>query len=85
MREKGSRIEEVRYFKNGALWGLNNGINGGQMQDVTLGLNWFLNPNMKIQTNYVWADGNSPNSKVAGPFGLNGTAHGIGTRLAIDF
>ncbi len=59
------------------------GIDGGQLQDVTLGLNWFLNPNMKIQTNYVWADGDAP---TIGPArGLNGTAHGVGTRLAIDF
>ena len=59
------------------------GIDGGRMQDVTLGLNWFLNPNMKIQTNYVWADGDAP---TFGPArGLNGSAHGVGTRLAIDF
>ncbi len=59
------------------------GIDGGQLQDVTLGLNWYLNPNMKIQTNYVWADGVPP---TIGPArGLNGTAHGVGTRLAIDF
>ena len=59
------------------------GINGGQLQDVTLGLNWFLNPNMKIQTNYVYADGVAPTTGPAR--GLNGTAHGAGMRLAIDF
>ncbi len=59
------------------------GINGGQMQDATLGLNWFLNPNVKIQTNYVWAYGNQPIYGTAR--GLNGVAHGVGTRLAIDF
>jgi phosphate-selective porin OprO/OprP len=33
---------------------LNSGpINGGQNQDVTLGLNWFLNPNARFQFNYV--------------------------------
>ncbi len=61
------------------------GIDGGQLQDVTLGLNWFLNPNMKIQTNYVWADGTGPAAGFGPTRGLNGTAHGIGTRLAIDF
>ena len=59
------------------------GIDGGILQDVTLGLNWFLNPNMKFQFNYVWAYGNAPTSGAAR--GLNGTAHGFGTRLAIDF
>jgi phosphate-selective porin OprO/OprP len=29
------------------------GINGGQLQDMTLGLNWWLNPNARIQFNYV--------------------------------
>lgn len=59
------------------------GIDGGKLQDVTLGLNWFLNPNVKIQTNYVYAYGNPP---LSGPLrGLDGAVHGVGTRLAIDF
>lgn len=28
-------------------------ISGGNMSDVTLGLNWYLNPNMKIMWNYI--------------------------------
>jgi phosphate-selective porin OprO/OprP len=58
-------------------------IDGGILQDVTLGLNWFLNPNMKFQFNYVLAKGTPP---TVGPArGLNGVANGFGTRLAIDF
>ncbi|MFC1480291.1 porin [Candidatus Omnitrophota bacterium] len=30
-----------------------NGIYGGTMSDVTVGLNWYLNPNMRIMGNYV--------------------------------
>ena len=88
-------LENFKWGKGAGAWQIgarysrvdlkDSGINGGQMQDVTLGLNWFLNPNMKIQTNYVWADGNSPSSAPGGPFGLNGSVNGIGTRLAIDF
>lgn len=59
------------------------GIDGGKLQDVTLGLNWFLNPNMKIQTNYVYSYGNAP--LIGAARGLDGAAHGAGTRLAIDF
>ncbi len=59
------------------------GIDGGKLQDVTLGLNWFLNPNMKIQANYVWSDGIAP--VIGTARGLSGSAHGFGTRLAIDF
>lgn len=29
------------------------GINGGQLHNFTAGLNWFLNPNMKVQFNYM--------------------------------
>jgi phosphate-selective porin OprO and OprP len=59
-----------------------NGINGGQLQDYTAGLNWFLNPNLKIQANYVFTDRDSLGSPVApGAGGI----HGFGMRLAHDF
>ena len=28
-------------------------IQGGQIYDWTVGLNWYLNPNMKVQLNYI--------------------------------
>ena len=58
-----------------------NGIYGGDVQEVTLGLNWFLTPNMKIQWNYdVGYRGNlGPGSN------SNGTFQGFGTRFAFDF
>ena len=31
-------------------------ILGGQQQDVTLGLNWYLKENLRFMTNYIWAD-----------------------------
>ncbi|MFH1189607.1 MAG: porin [Candidatus Omnitrophota bacterium] len=34
------------------------GINGGILSDATLGLNWYLNPNMRIMWNYVHANRN---------------------------
>ena len=30
------------------------GIDGGVLDDITLGLNWFINPNMKFQWNYTY-------------------------------
>jgi phosphate-selective porin OprO/OprP len=60
----------------------NSGINGGIIQDVTLGLNWFWNPNMKWQFNYVVMDRQAPATVgVAG----NGTVQGVGVRFAHDF
>jgi phosphate-selective porin OprO and OprP len=35
------------------------GINGGQLQDMTLGLNWWWNPNARLQLNYVLAHVNN--------------------------
>ena len=55
------------------------GINGGLLHNFTLGLNWFLNPNMKVQWNYFLAHRN-----VLNPAG-DGFIQGFGTRFALDF
>jgi phosphate-selective porin OprO and OprP len=55
-----------------------SGINGGEVHDLTLGLNWFLNPNMKVQWNYSIARRNLG-------LGSDGTVQGFGMRLAMDF
>ncbi len=34
----------------------NQDINGGRMQDTTLGVNWYLNPNTRVTMNYVHAN-----------------------------
>lgn len=31
-------------------------IRGGRLSDVTAGLNWYLNPNVRVSWNYVYAD-----------------------------
>ena len=61
------------------------GINGGVLNDITLGLNWFLNPNMKVQFNYSITDRHSPASPGM-PIGQSdGLIQGFGMRLAMDF
>lgn len=57
----------------------NNGLDGGIIQDVTLGVNWFLNPNMKIQMNYVYTHRDARNSTNTGDI------DGVGIRVAHDF
>lgn len=60
----------------------NNNLNGGQVWDFTVGINWFLNPNMKVQANYIYMDRNSlysPTAPAAGPI------QGFGMRMASDF
>ncbi|MBC8115412.1 MAG: hypothetical protein H7062_13595 [Candidatus Saccharimonas sp.] len=57
----------------------NKAINGGQITDMTLGLNWFLNPNMKIQANYLLANRDGQQGAGSGWF------NGLGVRAAVDF
>lgn len=56
-----------------------SGISGGQLHDMTFGLNWFLNPNMKFQWNYNWT------RRDAGGNTSDGDIHGLGMRMAMDF
>jgi phosphate-selective porin OprO and OprP len=51
----------------------------GEERDVTLGLNWFLNANVRIQGNYVHAL-----RTVANP-ALSGTVDAFAMRFALDF
>ena len=60
---------------------LNDGlVKGGYLQEYTLGVNWFLNPNMKIQWNYAALQRSSQLDKVN-----DGVIHQFGMRLAHDF
>jgi phosphate-selective porin OprO and OprP len=54
-------------------------IRGGTIHDVTVGLNWFLNPYMKWQWNYICEYRNAFNPR------HDGWVHGFGTRIAFDF
>jgi phosphate-selective porin OprO/OprP len=54
-------------------------VRGGQVYDWTLGLNWFLNPNMKLQLNYILEHRDAPQGIV------QGWISGVGVRGAYDF
>jgi phosphate-selective porin OprO/OprP len=56
-----------------------DGIQGSVLNDVTAGVNWFLNPNMKLQWNY------SATHRESGSGIGDGWIHGFGMRLAHDF
>lgn len=61
------------------------GIDGGVLQDITLGLNWFINPNAKFQWNYSITERHSPASPTTGPGQSDGTIQGFGMRYAMDY
>lgn len=74
-------------FRYGAA-DLRDGIlNGGQLHEYVAGVNWFLNPNMKIQANYVCTqrDFNKATSAATSINVNDGLIHGFGMRLAHDF
>jgi phosphate-selective porin OprO/OprP len=59
------------------------GINGGVLHNFTAGLNWFFNPNMKWQFNYI-ATHRDVSQTAAFPNG-SGWINGWGMRFAQDF
>ncbi len=59
----------------------NDGLNGGVLHDMTAGLNWFLNPNAKLQFDYSALHRDAP---LPGGLG-DGWVHSWGSRLAYDF
>ena len=60
---------------------LNDGaIQGGKLDDITAGVNWYFNPNTKLQFNYVFAQLDDQ-----GVDEVDGDLHAFMTRLAVDF
>ena len=57
-----------------------NVIQGGEMDGVTLGLNWYLNPNLKIQFQYV-----HDNRYNLAPGVVSGYVDGLGIRTQFAF
>ena len=63
---------------------MNDGpVQGGIFSGVTLGLNWYLNSNLKVQFEYVH---DSRWNKLAGANGnISGNVDGFGTRMQFQF
>ena len=63
-------------------------IQGGMMQNMTAGLNWFVNPNCKCVFNYIhsWADSRPiRNGVIQSNDFINSQTDAFGTRMQIDF
>ena len=57
-----------------------NGINGGVLGEHTIGVNWYLTSNCKVQCNYV-----NGNRSVDKSLANSGTIQGFGLRAVVDF
>src|SRR5262249_28641004 len=81
--ENGGSIFSAGAWQVGARYCYTNldsvGINGGIINECTLGLNWFLNPNLKFQWNYDFGHRELVGSTSSGNY------HGFGMRMAMDF
>ena len=77
------RLANVNSFSAGAV----NGVGGGTVYDHTIGLNHFLNPNMKLQYNFVLSDRgpSAASPAIGGQPQTGGTGYGFGARIALDF
>ncbi|MCI0463014.1 MAG: hypothetical protein L0Z62_39205 [Gemmataceae bacterium] len=55
------------------------GAGAGQQHDITLGVNWYLNPQTHLMVNYIWTHLDSVTP------GASGNFQGLGCRLHFDF
>lgn len=58
-----------------------HGIIGGEMENVTLGINWYLNPSVRMMANYVLANVDD----ATGSEGADGGGNFFSLRFQLDF
>lgn len=64
----------LRYSRTDLNGGL---IAGGRVEDISAGLNWYLNPNLRAMVNYIHSGLNRN--------GLKGNSHIVTSRVSFDF
>lgn len=57
---------------------------GGNQRDLTVGHNWYLNPNTRMMMNYIYADVESPLNGVDGFSQADSASSRCGSRSTSD-
>lgn len=93
-KEKTGRFGRIKpKSKHGALelaarysmMDLNDGaITGGREENFTFGVNWYINPNIRLMANYICVD-NDKHADAGGELAGNDTPQIFQTRFQIDF
>lgn len=63
----------------------NQDILGGRGESLTLGVNWYWNPNASVQLNYIRGEISQRDELVGGQLFTGGDYEVLGVRLRIDF
>lgn len=58
-----------------------SGIVGGEARNITIGVNWYLNPSVRLMTNYTRADVDD----AVGTAGADGSGDFVSVRFQLDF
>ena len=81
--KEGKKEAYESWQKNGMLPGQQR---GGNLSAFTLGMNWYLNPNATIMTNYVFTSGTFNSAPNKASYGYeNASFHSFGTRFQLTF
>ena len=67
---------------------LDRQIRGGEMENMTAGLNWYVNPNCKCVFNYIHSDARARSTRngiITGNELIASTSHAFGLRCQVDF
>jgi len=60
-----------------------NNVNGGRGNAITACVNWYLNPNTRVQCNYSWMDRQFAPPDLSGR--IDGSVNSFGVRFNMDF
>ena len=80
--EDGNGIGAIELTARYSKLNLNDNYRGGRIDNITIGVNWYINPNMRVMINYIYSDLNG-NSSLSNEYDKV-DAHILMTRFQIN-